>query len=329
MKTISLISSTLFCYLFSASLAAEEYVEWIGANAGVNWSAGEAQAEGAGLRPPDSAPAAGRLLACRAAVVDAQRNLLESIEGVRVQGTTLVSNMMVESDVIKSSVDGLLKGARIVKREPKDDGSCVVQVTAPLGGQFAADVYGQVFTNQQTARHKPTLDVFSRLLHTGIGHLVPAATAANPAQAQPQPWRDAIDRLSSRLSALEDLLSTHPAIVEAQDQGPSGLVLDARGSNFIPSMSPKIRKLRSGVIYPNANHQSARRERGQLVSLFTRDLDTALRHPIVGERPMVVKGLRTFGDTRTEIVLGEDSSARLEGLIADGFLNDAGVIIVL
>jgi hypothetical protein len=94
-------------------------------------------------------------------------------------------------------------------------------------------------------------------------------------------------------------------------------------------MSPKIRKLRSGIIYPNVEHQSARRERGQLVSLFTRDLDTALRHPVVGERPMVVKGLRTFGDTRTEIVLGEESSARLEGLIAGGFLNDAGVIIVL
>ena len=65
------------------------------------------------------------------------------------------------------------------------------------------------------------------------------------------------------------------------------------------------------------------------VSLFTRDLDTARRHPIVGERPLVLKGLRTWGDTRTEIVLDKDESTRLEALVAKGFLQDAGVIIVL
>jgi hypothetical protein len=49
----------------------------------------------------------------------------------------------------------------------------------------------------------------------------------------------------------------------------------------------------------------------------------------VGERPIVLKALRTWGDTRTEIVLNNDASTQLEAMISDGFMQDAGVIIVL
>jgi len=49
----------------------------------------------------------------------------------------------------------------------------------------------------------------------------------------------------------------------------------------------------------------------------------------VGERPIVLKALRTFGKTRTQIVLGTQSSDRLLGLLKEGFLDDSGVIIVL
>ena len=76
-------------------------------------------------------------------------------------------------------------------------------------------------------------------------------------------------------------------------------------------------------------HTLTGKSNGQLVSLFTRDLETARRHPVVGDRPLVLKGLRTWGDSRTEIVLGNESSEQLTGLVQKGFLNDAGVVIVL
>ena len=299
---------------------ADEYVEWVGANSGVNWSSGEVQAEGAGVAPDGAPPGVARMMACRAAMVDAQRNLLESIQGVRVEGTTVVSNMMLESDVIKSSVEGALRGATVVSRAPEDDGSCVVQMNAPMAGQLATSVYERVFLPEDAAAW------LGSGVNAALRALVPMAQAAEPATPS---WRQAIDQVNARLSAIEDLLQTHPAVVEASTSGPTGLVLDARGSNFIPSMSPKIREIRSAIIYPNRQHQIARRERGQLVSLFTRDLDTARRHPVVGERPLVLKGLRTYGDTRTEIVIGVESAGRLRKLVSDGFLADSGVIIVL
>lgn len=318
---------------------AEDHIEWVGANSGINWTTGQVTAEGAGLAKPGVPPAAAKLLSCRAAVVDAQRNLLESIQGVRVNSATQVTDLMLESDIIKTSVEGLLQGASVVKRSPQDDGSCLVQMTAPLSGDFSTAVYNEVMTDNIAVifdEQKQQLE--NRLLlviDDTFNFLIPTVHAANN---QPEdestdnasaPWESAIEALSQRISTLEELLTTHPAVIEATDTGPTGLVIDARGSNFIPSMTPKIRKIRAGVLYPNKQHQDNAKERGQLVSLFTRDPETAKRHPIVGERPIVLKALRTFGKTRTEIVLGAQSSERLEDLVKEGFLQDAGVIIVL
>ncbi|MDP6136134.1 MAG: hypothetical protein QGI25_07565 [Arenicellales bacterium] len=324
----------LFPFLLAAPCLADDFVEWVGPNSGVNWSSGQIQAEGAGVGPDNRPANIAKLMACRAAVVDAQRNLLEAIQGVRVQGTTVVANLMVDSDVIKTSVDGLLQGARIVSRDPHADGSCLVNMTAPLAGGFASSVYGEVFQAEQIsflndlAPADSLSDLFLRLTGSGLDWLIPGAQAAESGQRKPD-WMQAIEKLSVRIDILENLLTTHPAVVEATDTGPTGLVLDARGSNFIPSMSPKIRQLRGGIIYPNKAHQSKLQDRGQLVSLFTRVLDTAKRHPKVGDRPVVMKALRTFGKTRTEIVLGTDSSKKLVALIDQGFLNDTAVIIVL
>ena len=325
--------------LFASPGFAEDHIEWVGANSGINWTTGQVTAEGAGLAKPGVPPAAAKLLSCRAAVVDAQRNLLESIQGVRINSATQVTDLMLESDIIKTSVEGLLQGATIVKRSPQDDGSCLVQMTAPLSGEFSSAVYNVVMTDNiasQFERQKHQLETrLTQVIDDTFEFFIPSANAADGQSEDKMngnataPWESAIQALSQRISTLEELLTTHPAVIEATDTGPTGLVIDARGSNFIPSMTPKIRKIRAGVLYPNKQHQDDAKQRGQLVSLFTRDPETAKRHPIVGERPVVLKALRTFGTTRTEIVLGSESSLRLEGLIKEGFLQDAGVIIVL
>ncbi len=312
----------LFLLLVAVSnAAADDFVEWVGANSGVNWTAAEARAEGAGIGPDNRPPAVAALMACRAAVVDAQRNLLESMQGVRVQGTTLVSNMMIESDTIKTTVEGVLNGAQIIDRRPGDDGTCRVTLSAPLAGQFATNIYDEVLVESDDKLASDWVNPVSWVAYA-LELLVPEANAAEPSD-----WREAFRDLSGRINSIESLLTSQPRAVA--DARPTGLVLDARGSNFIPSMSPRIRELRAGVIYPNAGHAVARRDRGQLVSLFTRDLETARTHPIVGERPLVLKGLRTFGETRTEIVLGNEASERLNTLVNEGFLDDAGVVIVL
>ncbi len=326
--TIRLLGLILLITTGSPHAMAENYIEWVGANSGIDWTQGKAQADGAGLAKPGTPPSLAKLLACRAAVVDAQRNLLESVQGVRVEGVTVVDKLMVDSDIIKSSVQGLLKGAVISDRRPQADGTCEITLTAPLAGNFTTQVYTEIF-NEDAEQDLSEIVLKPREWLAGGLQLL-SLNLIQSAHAQTiAPWQEPLDLLAARINALEALLSTGPNRNTPKNLGPTGLVIDARGSNFIPSMSPKIRKLRAGIIYPDAGHQKARTNRGQLVSLFTRQLETARQHPIVGERPLVLKALRTWGATRTEIVLGTESSERLAILVSDGLLEDAGVIIVL
>jgi hypothetical protein len=73
-------------------------------------------------------------LARRAAVVDAYRNLLEAIGQVRVEATTTVKNLEVESDSVKTKVSGLIQGAHIVNEQRMPDGSYQVTMEMNLFG---------------------------------------------------------------------------------------------------------------------------------------------------------------------------------------------------
>lgn len=314
---------------FAGVAANAHYEEWTAAGGKVNWTTGQIAAEGYGLPPANAMGKAGPLLACRAAVVDAQRNLLEATQGVRVTATTVIDNYMLNNDEVKSQVEGVIRNARILSRTPAPDGSCKIEMAISLGGPASKAVYNELYqtTGLQSWVKKP-LDWLAMAI-------IPKAHAQDDVTLQPVPWLEEVDKLNRRLSVLEQQLAAQKredaTPVIKKDTQPTGLVVDARGSNFIPSLSPKIRQLRGGIVYPDSVAEKSERllERGQLVSLFARDVDFAVQHPVVGSRPLLVKALRTYGDTRTEIVLAAEYAQRIEKLNESGFFGEAGVIIVL
>lgn len=76
----------------------------------------------------------GVAMARRGAVMDAQRNLLEIIKGVSVNSESTMEDLYVTSDVVKTRVDGVLKGAQIVDEGQNPDGSYFVKMRVPLYG---------------------------------------------------------------------------------------------------------------------------------------------------------------------------------------------------
>ena len=107
------------------------------AKGSVNWDKGsdaDVEAWGVGLPPVNMPANRGAALARRAAIVDAYRQLAETIQGVQVDAETTMRDLAIESDVVNTKISALVKGARVVEEFANEDGSYSVKLAIPLYG---------------------------------------------------------------------------------------------------------------------------------------------------------------------------------------------------
>jgi hypothetical protein len=78
-----------------------------------------------------------KLMAMRAAQVDAYRNLAEQVHGFRVWGNTAVSAFAVQNDSVRTYVDSFIRGARLVSMTAISDGNFEATVELSLPSDFA------------------------------------------------------------------------------------------------------------------------------------------------------------------------------------------------
>ncbi len=107
-------------------------------------------ATGAGIADGSRFPSElqAKMLSKRAAMADAQRNLLETINGVQVTAGTTVENMMVTSDKIGTRVKGMIRGAFVVDESISKEGeSWITELTMGVCVNAA----------HEQCREKPTL----------------------------------------------------------------------------------------------------------------------------------------------------------------------------
>ena len=97
----------------------------------INWSDGSIRATGHGVPTKDATRSQGKLLARRAAILDLQRNMLETIQGVQIDAKTTMNKFMVESDTVSSAVNGTISGVEIIE-EKWDDKEGIYTVTGQL-----------------------------------------------------------------------------------------------------------------------------------------------------------------------------------------------------
>jgi hypothetical protein len=101
------------------------------------WSPIKITARGGGAPPPNAInPAQARLMAERAAKVDAMRNLVEQAYGVRIDSRTTVRDFVTQSDTIKARVRAYIQGARVIDTRHLSDGSVEVEMELILGYEF-------------------------------------------------------------------------------------------------------------------------------------------------------------------------------------------------
>ena len=104
------------------------------AEAAAQWEQGAITAEGFGTPPMGAYGSKASIMARRAAIVDAQRNLAEQVSGVQVDAETTVENFVISSDLVKTKVSALIKGAMVVEEQMMPDGAYRVVMSMPMYG---------------------------------------------------------------------------------------------------------------------------------------------------------------------------------------------------
>lgn len=84
----------------------------------------------------DHTPGQRRLLAIRAAKLDAFRSLAEAVRGFNISGHTSVNAAITESDKYKSYVDAFIRGAQVTDITPLKQGTYEVTVELVLDKRF-------------------------------------------------------------------------------------------------------------------------------------------------------------------------------------------------
>ncbi|MEZ0375351.1 MAG: LPP20 family lipoprotein, partial [Candidatus Sericytochromatia bacterium] len=204
---LSAAVSALVLLTISGPVLAEGLEREVGAGR-LNWSEGTLTVTGSGATKPGGNPGQQRLLAQRAAITDAYRQLAESVNGVQVFSETVVKDFVTESDTIRLSVSAVIRGAKpIGKPRYLSDGTVEVDVAMPIFGR---------------------------------GSLAQALDFGQAIQAEvARPYSSLENYLAFRGLRLERS-KTHPGPRLAQKTDYTGLIIDASGLAAEPAMGPFI-----------------------------------------------------------------------------------------
>ena len=79
------------------------------------------------------------IMAMKASKLDAYRELTEQVYGQKIEGRQSVSGLIVDSETLRASVEGVIRGAEIVKTYPVGDDTYVTELSLDMKQVY--DIY--------------------------------------------------------------------------------------------------------------------------------------------------------------------------------------------
>lgn len=260
------------------------------ASAAPNWNTGTIQVTGMGVSNPALARTAAHasMMARRAAVADAYRQLAEAVQGVQVDAETTVEQMMLTSDIVKTRVSAVIRGAQIVDEGELAGGGYSVTMEIPL--------FGGAGGLAETVIERPTY----------VEPIpMPAPDYSPPVDYTPPTIPDYQPRRSSG--------------------NYTGLVVDCRGIGKInPVMSPVIKDESGAKIYGHKNLDYDRIIREGMAT-YAQDMSQASR---AGSNPLIVRAVRLDDLNANPVLSREDANMVLYENKSSHFLEDIAVVFL-
>ncbi|BBD06968.1 hypothetical protein [Desulfovibrio ferrophilus] len=336
-------------YATTSAAAQEASVEYVAGVGFIDWEDAKAVASGTGAPPANAANLAqARAAARRAAVLDARRNLMEVVGQVRIDSQTTVRNLLVQNDLVTSRVQGILAHSTIVAEQMLADGSVRVTVSVPLTGELAREILdrGSPTAPAGVNRTSP-LEERVRILEARVAALTNALeTFSNDSGTSPATGNDPLDmqtrrkfsELDTRLRQLENRGSQQPPAaaqqrssapslppaVRAEARATTGLIIDARGTDFKPTLRPNIV---SGdrLLYP-ADSVDFKKGIGQGFVRYYRELAQAQQSQRAGAAPKIIRAQAVDG----KLQIPPADADFLQNVLAESgnFLDRCQVVVV-
>ena len=311
------ISKMLMACVMAMTLMVVSAASAFAAGTGMDWSGdSKITVQGMGVAPTYAVNAIqARMLARRAAVVDAYRQLAEMVKGVNVDSETTVENMMVTSDVPKTKVTALIQGARIVSEQAVDGGGYTVTMEMSVFGASNSLATAVLPTNTVPTRF-PAPDA-------SVPASTPSSVQVN-VQVTPGTTQTPATTIPSVTTPSHQGSSAAAAPAGQAIGGYTGLIVDCRGLGLKPVMSPVIKNANGEPIYGYKNLDSATVIANGMAS-YTTDLSKASR---AGSNPLVVKAVGLDNHNGNPILSVADANRVLIENGASGFLDRTNVVFV-
>lgn len=244
-----------------------------------------------GVAPEEFHGLKAKVIAKRTALVIAYRQLAEIINGVRVNSETTVEKMTLTSDIVKTKVDAVIKGAKIISERELENNSWEITLQLPM---FSAN--------------------------GGLAE----AVIEKPAEiiSFPEPAISVESKSSG---------ASNYTVIDGGENSPmaavgnyTGLIVDCRGMDLNPVMSPVIKNVNGTKLYGHENLNYDLVVSEGMVN-YVDNISQAAR---AGKNPLIIKA-ETLADHNANPVVGIDDGNRI--LIENGktgFLNDTAVVFL-
>ncbi|MBQ1809265.1 MAG: LPP20 family lipoprotein [Selenomonas sp.] len=284
------------CSLVAAMLVASMATVLAAEN--VDWNSNVIRATGGGVAPAGARTMAqARMMARRAAIADAYRQLAEYVGGVNVDAETTVDMAAVQSDIIKTKVNATIRGARIVSEGQTGDGGYEVTMEVPMFGVSA----------------------------------LASAVIDRPAVIESFPVQET-NVAPARIEHRDDGLWTTTQSTSSAASAPdgkaigsfTGLIVDCRGLGLKPVMSPVIKNVKGKPIYGYKNLDYDKVIQNGMAS-YAKDMSNASR---AGSNPLIVRAVGLENHNGTPILSVADANRVLIENGATHFLDNTNVVFL-
>jgi len=191
-----------------------------------------------------------RYAALRAATVVAQRDLLEILQGLRLYGETTVKSGMLQSDEIRTTIEGFLKGAvkcgEKYNRDSQHGEVCMRLYIRGKGG-----LYDVILPLIKENKLEPVKKVYYE------PKLIPKVISETPAQVMKEP-EPVQQQVTKPVEVVKEIKEVQP-VVKPQVAPPSeivksfdGLIIDVRDFQFRPALVNTILTENEEIVFDPA-----------------------------------------------------------------------------